>query len=135
MIKFAALFVAFMAGLSGAAFANEVHTPDGYSDFRSPGPLVVERPMAVVLEQLNAFPDVFGEGNPLLELKSYLDRADRLVIDVIETGFLDDSVKGANRRFVFVETEDGKFKVWGYGYRQQCYRGGDPNEWVADACL
>ncbi|MEM7067678.1 MAG: hypothetical protein AAF478_02245 [Pseudomonadota bacterium] len=119
---------------ASVAFAGQLVVPEGYSDFRSPGSIVVDRPMSMVLEQVTAFPESLG-GKPELTLKSWISDENRLVIDIVETGFLDDSVKGANRLFEFTETADGKYKLETYGYRQQCYRGGDPNVWVAEPCL
>ena len=131
---FGATCVTVLAFLTSSVFGEELRIAEGYSDFGSPGPVTVDRPMQLVVDQIVAFPERFGGGRPELELKSYMNSENLLVVEIIENGFLDDSVKGANKRFVFSEAENGKFKLTEYGYRQQCYRGNDPTKWVAQPC-
>ena len=132
--RFSTLLVCLSLPFS-AAGASEVFTPAGYSDFRSPGAIIVDRPMDVVRDQLSIFPELFGEGKPAIELISFMDESNRLVIDFKETGLLDDSVEAINQRFVLEENGDGKFKLWGYGFRQKCYRAPSVGQWIAEPCL
>lgn len=128
-----AALLASMCATTGFA-AEDLLTPDGFSDFRSPGAVIVDRPMDIVKDKLTAFPESIEEGRPRLELKSYLDGEGRLVIDLTETGFLDDSVDGANWVYWFGQNADGKFQLQGYGYRQKCGRGAAAGTWVPSAC-
>ena len=128
------IFVANVLFPVSAANAGEVTILEGYSDFRSPGSITLERPMHAVLDDLVGFPEFFGETSPELQVKSYFDAPDRLVIDVVESGLLDDSVTALNRKFVLEETDEGKFRIHGYGYRQKCSRGDGAGKWVATAC-
>ena len=117
-----------------AAQADEMLVPDGYSDHGSPGVHYVSKPMEVVMGQLVNFPKSNAEsGGARLELKSYFDRGDRLVIDVKETGLLDDAMVGINRKYLFWTTDDGRTQLMGYGYRHLC-REGDPEEWTTKKC-
>ncbi len=134
MNKMFALTGALALNMAGSALAEEVFIPEGYSDFGSPGAITVSRPVHAVLDTLIGFPESHGSGSERLEMKSYFDRADRLVLDVTESGLADDSVSATNRKFVFKQAERGSYQLWGYGFRRQCARSEDIEEWVATAC-
>ncbi len=126
--------VALLGVFLQPSLAGEVFTPDGYSDFLSPGAIEVAKPMDVIKGELASFPESLESGSIRLEVKSYLDRGDRLVVDITQTGLLDDSIEGINRQFKFIGLDDGKYELWGYGYRHRCARGDVDDEWVTKPC-
>ena len=113
--------------------ASEIVTLDGFTDFRKPGPMTVERPMAVVVDTLTAFPESL-EGRPAIEIDAAKNGDGDLQIDVTESGLMDDSVDAIQRRFVMRQTEAGAYRLVAYGYRQKCGRGENPGEWTAELC-
>lgn len=94
---------------------------------------VVDRPMDLVLDQIRAFPESL-EGRPNLSLVSRKRDDGNLLVQLTETGFLDDSVDGARHSYVLTETEDGGWRVLEQNVEYRCARGADPMKWQAGPC-
>ncbi len=112
--------------------AQQVEILPGYSDFRAPEAMVLERPMDLVSDWVAGFPES-PEGRPHLTLNAELADSGLLVIEITEFNLLDDSVASVQRRYELSPAEAGWHLV-AFGHRQQCYRGSD-GEWQADPCL
>lgn len=97
------------------------------------GDMVVDRPMDLVSAQIQAFPESL-EGRPNLSLVSRKRDDGKLLVQLTETGFLDDSVAGARKSYVLEPTEDGRWKVIESKAEVRCYRVDDPKKWQTGNC-
>lgn len=108
--------------IASPLWAQDVEILPGYSDFRMPQIQVVDQPMSLMLDWVQGFPES-DEGGPSIDLSAHVDDG-RLVIEFTDSGGGDDSVKAIQRRMEFVRTEDWRWRLDAYGFRQKCWRNG-----------
>lgn len=56
-----------------------------------------------------------------------------LTVEITESGVADDSVSAIQKRFDLRRTDDRRWALVAYGFRQKCARGGTIG-WQADPC-
>ena len=145
MKKSLVLFFAILWSTSVSAGEDKTKALDGFNnvDFGhllqgNQSELITDTLLGFVNTRVGGFGVVLEEGRPVLEVKiSFIDaRGDneRGVVDVKETGFADDSVKGEWQRYLFKRTKDRRFKLVGYGLKYMCYRGENKDKWIKDRC-
>lgn len=70
------------------------------------------------------------EGRPILKIELRKE-GETLVIDIEQTGFLDDSVRGEKHRAIVVQSSTG-WRLQRLGKKVSCYRGG--KSWRTGRC-
>lgn len=121
----------FVCLLAAPLAAEEVQILPGYSDFRLPETQVVEQPMTLMQDWLFLFPES-AEGGPRIDLLAHVTDG-RLVIEFTDSGGGDDSVRAIQRRMEFRQTEDWRWRLAAYGFRQKCWRSGS-DDWTDSPC-
>ena len=145
MKTFVILVFAFLWSASVSAGEDKIKIIDDFNDFGLDRVLQKSGPVVVIDDLLGfaqALKEGYGayleEGRPELEVKiSFMNpRTDneRAVVDVKDTGFADDSVKGHWQRFMFKRIEDTRFKLVEYGSKWSCYRGENKDKWIKGLC-
>ncbi|ASP19900.1 hypothetical protein ANTHELSMS3_01185 [Antarctobacter heliothermus] len=117
--------------LASPLAAQTVQILPGYSDFRLPATQVVDQPMTLMMNWLLSFPES-AEGRPQIDLLAKVEEG-RLAIVFTDSGGGDDSVKAIQRRMEFLQTEDWRWRLVAYGFRQQCWRG-ESDDWTDRPC-
>ena len=117
--------------LAGPLAAEGVQILPGYSDFRLPEVQVVDQPMALMQDWLMYFPES-AEGRPRIDLSAQVTDG-RLVVEFTDASGGDDSVKAIQRRMEFLQTDDWRWRLVAYGFRQQCWRSGS-DDWTDRPC-
>ena len=145
MKKSLVLFFAILWSTSVFAAEEKVIIIEGFNDYgladilREHGPMVTaDTALGFVNTIEGGFGVVLEEGRPELEVKiSIINRyedSERFVVDLKETGFADDSVKGQWKRFLFKQMKDSRLKLVSYGSKWQCYRGENKDKWIKGLC-
>lgn len=121
-----------------AAGADNLPTPEGFMVWQTPEAVTVAAPLAVLGDSYMAFPSE-DEGRPELSINvrminAFIPEQTRFIVDVIETGYADDSVGGGWERFMLKPTEDGQYTLVAHGWKWRCQRGGMADQWVGRPC-
>ncbi|MEL6437544.1 MAG: hypothetical protein AAFP99_12210 [Pseudomonadota bacterium] len=135
---FLAGFVA-LAWMSNAQAADGIQTPAGFMAWQTPESKTVNSAMEILGDRWNGFPDLAKEGRPELTMNvRMINRYDadqaRVIVDVTETGYADDSADGGWQRFMLKPLEDGRLSLVAHGVKWKCARGALADQWVAQAC-
>lgn len=119
--RFAIAFVATSL-ITGPAFANEDKLSfEGFKMIKvAPGLAEANSLVQTILPFMDGHPEA-EEGNGALELKvRKLD--DQFVINIIMSGYADDSVRGEHYRGVVIYTQKNTWKLITMGRKYLCYR-------------
>jgi hypothetical protein len=114
---------------SSAALAGQL---DGFApvDLSNWKPRTAASAMALVEPLYRGHPEGL-EGRPKLKIELRKE-ANALIIDIEQTGFLDDSVRGEKHRAIVVQSPKG-WRLERLGAKRSCYRGGS-KAWRTDRC-
>ncbi|MDA7428273.1 hypothetical protein PGB28_07370 [Primorskyibacter aestuariivivens] len=119
------------ATLATPAIADGIPTLPGYSNFRTPETTIVDQPMSYVQDWVMSFPE--EGGNASLQVTAGFSDDGLLTVEVTENGVADDSVSAIQKRFDLRRTEDWRWELVAYGFRQKCGRR-DMTGWQVDPC-
>ena len=125
----AAVLAATLAVLPALGHAGQL---DGYEpvDLAKWKPRTATSAMALVEPLYRNHPEAL-EGRPELKIK-LRKKKDALIIDIEQTGYLDDSVRGEKHRAIVVPSKNG-WRLERLGVKRSCYRGGGKT-WRAGRC-
>lgn len=117
--------------MASPALAESAETLAGYSDFRKPSTTIVDQPMSYVADWITKFP---GEGsNATLSLDAGFADDGTLRVGITESELADDSVANIQKRFDLRQTDDWRWQLTAYGFRQKCRRG-NTRDWQDKPC-
>lgn len=122
--KFVALPLALLV-FGGMANAHEEYKPVDISTWKP-----ATSAMALLEPIYKGHPETL-EGRPKLKIKIRKD-GDKLVAIVVQTGFLDDSLKGSKHRAEIIQA-DGGWKLTKLGVAYKCWRGTEKG-WTTKKC-
>jgi len=133
MYRLVSLIALVMAITMAAALAADDRLT-GYKpvDLSSWAPRTASSAMELVEPLYRAHPRRL-EGRPGLQITLRKDADSKLVIDIEMTGFLDDSVGGAQFRAIVVRAGGG-WKLQALGQRHICYRGLNAGQPTTQPC-
>ena len=109
-----------------SATAEEPSFYEGFREIRvAPGLATSGNLIDVLMPFLRDHPENL-EGNPTLELKIWRHGAG-LRVDLVKTGYLDDSVYGVHYRGSIIRTSKDEWELWTMAVRDLCARGEAPD--------
>jgi hypothetical protein len=117
----AAVLAAMLAAAPFASAAENANSLEGFEEIRvAPGVSTSSNFIDVLLPYFIGFPEGM-EGRQSLEMK--IRKGDgAYVVDIVKSGYLDDSVKGEHYRGFVIPTTEG-WELLDLGVKTMCYRG------------